>query len=132
MRFMTLVKAREDSAPMPREFMEVMAKAAGEATRNGKLLDTGGLAPTTRSTRVRLADGEVTVLDGPYAEGKEVVGGYGVIEASSHEEAVQDAVWLMSMHRDHWPGWEGEVEVRQIEGPQDIAPQTVSSPASTR
>jgi hypothetical protein len=69
---------------------------------------------------VRVSGGELSVLDGPFAEGKEVVGGYGIVEAASREEAVEGAVWLMNMHREHWPGWEGEVEVRQILGPEDF------------
>jgi len=63
----------------------------------------------------------VIVTDGPFAEGKEVVGGYGVLEAGSQEEAVAGAVGLMNLHREHWPGWEGEVEVRRILGPDDLA-----------
>lgn len=117
MRFMNLVKCTENSAPMPQGFMEAMARAAEEAARNGTLLDTGGLDATARAARVRLSGGEVTVMDGPFAEGKEVVGGYGVVRAGSREEAVAGAVWLMNMHKEHWPGWEGEVEVRQIMDP---------------
>ena len=122
MRFMNLVKGAENSGPMPQSFMDAMAAASEESRRAGKLLDTGGLASTARSTRVRVSGGELTVLDGPFAEGKEVVGGYGIVEAASREEAVEGAVWLMNMHREHWPGWEGEVEVRQIMGPDDFAP----------
>ena len=121
MRFMNLVKGAENAGPMPQSFMDAMAAASEESARAGKLLDTGGLAPTARSTRVRVSGGELSVLDGPFAEGKEVVGGYGIVEAASREEAVEGAVWLMNMHREHWPGWEGEVEVRQIMGQEDFA-----------
>lgn len=121
MRFMNFVTQSAGSPPMPPGFIEAMAKSAQEAQRAGTLLDTGGLAPITRSTRVRLANGQVTVIDGPFTEAKEVVGGYGVVEAASQDEAVQGAVWLMNMHREHWPGWEGEVEVRQILGHEDLA-----------
>jgi hypothetical protein len=116
MRFMTFVKGCDDSGPPPHAFMEAMGRAAQEAAEAGRLLDMGGLAPVVASTRVRLAGGEVTVLDGPYPEAKEVIGGYGVVEAGSREEAVEGAVWLMNMHRQYWPGWEGEAEVRQIVG----------------
>lgn len=120
MRFMNFVTCPEPTPPMPPSFLEAMEKAAQEARQAGKLLDTGGLAPTERSACVRLAGGKVTVMDGPYAEGKEVVGGYGVVEAASLEEAVEGAVWLMNFHREHWPGWEGQVEVRPILGPADV------------
>jgi hypothetical protein len=114
MRFMNLVKCPENLGPPPESFMQAMEKAGEQAMREGKLLDTGGLAPMAMSSRVQLSGGDVTVMDGPFAEGKEVVGGYGVVEAASMEEAVEQAVWLMNFHKEHWPGWEGEVEVRQI------------------
>ena len=122
MRFMTLVKCSENSGPVPQAFMEAMGKASEEASRAGTLLDTGGRAPTSMSTRVRVSNGTVTVTDGPFSDSKEVVGGYGIVAASSHEEAVEGAVWLMNLHREHWPGWEGEAEVRQIMGPEDLPP----------
>jgi hypothetical protein len=122
MRFMNLVSCPENLGPPPQSFLDAMNRAAEDATRAGTLLDTGGLAPVARSTRVRVSGGKLAVMDGPFAEGKEVVGGYGVVEAASREEAVEGAVWLMNMHLQHWPGWEGEVEVRQILGPEDFAP----------
>jgi len=65
----------------------------------------------------------VTVTDGPFAEAKEVVGGYAQFELKSNEEAVESAVRFMELHNKHWPGWEGETEVRQMFGPEDFAPQ---------
>jgi hypothetical protein len=127
MRFMNFVRCPENSGPMPQSFIDAMTKASEEAMRAGTLLDTGGLAPIARSARVRLENGAVTVMDGPYAEGKEVVGGYGVVAAGSMDEAVEGAVWLMNMHREHWPGWEGEVEVRQILGAEDMQAAAGSS-----
>lgn len=121
MRFMTLVKSTESSPPMPRSFIDAIEQARTEATQAGKLIETGGLASTARSTRVRLSRGRVTVTDGPFTETKEVVGGFGILEAESKEEAVEGAVWLMNLHREHWPGWEGEVEVRQILDPGEFA-----------
>jgi hypothetical protein len=122
MRFMNFVSCPENCGAPPQSFIDAMNRAADEAARAGTLLDTGGLAPIASSTRVRLAGGKVMVMDGPFAEGKEVVGGYGVVEAASREEAVEGAVWLMNMHLQHWPGWEGEVEVRQILGHEDFGP----------
>jgi hypothetical protein len=119
MRFINMVKCAENTDAPPPGFMEAMGKAAQDSARSGTLLDTGGLAPLAKSTAVRLSGGEISVVDGPFTEAKEVVGGYGIVAASSREEAVEQAVWLMNMHREHWPGWEGEVEVRQILGPED-------------
>jgi len=123
MRFMIFVKAAEDGPPPPPAFLEVMGRASQAAIAAGTLLDTGGLAPTARSTRVRLSNSKVTVTDGPFTEVKEVVGGYGVVQASSREEALAGVMNLIELHREHWPGWEGEIDVRQILGPEDFAPQ---------
>lgn len=120
MRFMTLVKSAESSALPPQALMDAIAKESEEAAKNGSLVATGGLAPTAMSTRVRLSKGKVTVTDGPFTEAREVIGGYAVLEAKSKQEAVDGAVWLMNLHKEHWPGWEGEVEVRQIFGPEDF------------
>lgn len=122
MRFMNLVSCSENLGAPPQALIDAMDRAAEDAARAGTLLDSGGLAPMARSTRVRVSGGKLTVMDGPFAEGKEVVGGYGVVEATSREEAVEGAVWLMNMHLQHWPGWEGEIEVRQILDPADSAP----------
>ena len=61
----------------------------------------------------------VTVTDGPFTEAKEVVGGYAQFELKSKEEAVKSAVRFMELHKKHWPGWEGETEVRQMFGPEE-------------
>jgi hypothetical protein len=60
----------------------------------------------------RFANGKLTVLDGPFAEAKEVIGGYAVFELKNKEEAVESAVEFMQLHKDHLPGWEGTCEVR--------------------
>ena len=78
MRFMTLVKSTENSGPPPPALMEAITKLSEEASTGGSLLEAGGLAPTAMSNRVRLSKGKVLVLDGPFAETKEVVGGYAI------------------------------------------------------
>src|SRR5918992_3495845 len=114
MRFMVLVKGCEDLAPPPQAFLEAVGKAAEEATRAGKLIETGGLFPTDAGARVRLRKGALNVTDGPFTESKEVVGGWGIVEADSKDEAVEGVVDLLELHRQYWPGWEGEAEVRQM------------------
>ena len=66
---------------------------------------------------MRLSGGKLTVFDGPFTESKEVIGGYAVYDLPSREEAMKWATRFMEVHRDNWPGWEGEAEVRQIFGP---------------
>jgi len=87
------------------------------------MVASGGLAPTAVSTRVRLSRGQVAAIDGPFTEAKEVVGGYAVFELKSKKEAIEGALRFMELHKKHWPGWEGETEVRQVFGPEDFAPQ---------
>jgi hypothetical protein len=101
--------------------MDAMAILSEEAVKNGTMLGSGGLAPTAQSTRVRLSAGKVSVIDGPFTEAKEVIGGYAQFELNSKQEAIEGAVRFMELHRKHWPGWEGETEVRQIFGPEDFA-----------
>jgi hypothetical protein len=125
MRFMMLVKSAENSGPPPKELMDAIAKLATEAVNNGTMIETGGLARTAASTRVRVSRGQLTTLDGPFAEAKEVVGGYAVFELNSKEEAVEGAVRFMELHRKHWPEWEGETEIRQVFGPEEFPPQRI-------
>jgi hypothetical protein len=119
MLFMMMVKSAENAAAPPQELMEAVARLSAQETKEGKLVASGGLAPTATSSRVRLSGGKLAVLDGPFTETKEVVGGYAVMEFSSREAAVQGAVEFMELHKKYWPGWEGETEVRQIFGPDD-------------
>src|SRR6185295_3681611 len=123
MRFMTLVKSAENSGPPPPALMEAIAKLSEEAAKDGTILEAGGLAPTAISNRVRLSQGKVTVIDGPFTETKEVVGGFAVFEVESKQEMIDATVKFMELHREHWPGWEGETEVRQVFGPNDCQPQ---------
>lgn len=122
MRFMTLVKSAERSGPPPTALMDASAQLGDEATSAGMLLATGGLAPSAMSTRIRLSGGQLAVLDGPFTEAKEVVGGFAIYEVSSKDEAVAAARRFMELHQEHWPGWEGEIEIRQVFGPEDVGP----------
>ena len=123
MRFMMIVKHAEKQGPPPKQLMDAIAKLAEEEAKAGKMLGSGGLAPTAQGARVRLSGGKVTVTDGPFAETKEVVGGYAQFELKSKKEAIESAVRFMELHKKHWPGWEGETEVRQMFGPEDFAPK---------
>lgn len=125
MRFMMLVKHAENlCGPPPKEFMDAMGKLSEEAIKAGTMVASGGLAPTALSKRIRLSQGRVAVIDGPFTESKEIVGGYAVLDFKSNQEAIDSAVQFMELHKKHWPGWEGETEVRQIFGPEDFPPQT--------
>jgi hypothetical protein len=100
--------------------MDAIMNLGLEAMKAGVLVESGGLAPSAKGGRVRLAGGKLTVLDGPFSEAKEVIGGYAVYDLPSREDAMRWATRFMEIHREHWPGWEGEAEVRQIFGPSDF------------
>ncbi len=121
MRFMMIVKHSEKQGPPPQALMDAMDQLAEEATKAGTMLGSGGLGPTAQGVRVRLSGGKVSVIDGPFTEAKEVIGGYAQFELKSREEAIESAVGFMELHKKHWPGWEGETEVRQLFGPEDLA-----------
>ncbi|MBA9004133.1 YciI family protein [Thermomonospora cellulosilytica] len=122
MRYLiTLNATATPDGPPPAELMEAIAKLGEDAAKAGVLLDVGGLAPSSEGARVTLTGGELTVTDGPFAEAKELIS-YTVYQLSSKEEAVEWASRFLKLHRDLWPGWEGETEVRRVMGPEDFAP----------
>jgi len=123
MKFMMLVKHAENSGMPPQELMEAIGKLSAEAVKAGTMIASGGLAPTAQSTRVRVSGGQIQLIDGPFTEAKEVIGGYAQFELPSKEEALKGAVQFMELHRKHWPGWEGETEIRQMFGPEDFDEQ---------
>lgn len=120
MKYMMIVKSRERSGPPPAAFMEAMNKLTEQAAKAGNMLGGGGLTPSAEGALVRLANGKVSVIDGPFTEAKEIIGGYAQFELASREEAVQSAVSFMELHKQHWPGWEGETEVRRMYGPDEF------------
>jgi hypothetical protein len=117
MRYMMFIKHTEDyrNANVPASLYEEMGKFIEEATKNGNFVSGAGLQPTSAGTRVRLKDGKITVIDGPFTESKEIVGGYSIIDAKSREEALDLARRFMALHLKHWPTFEGECEMRPFE-----------------
>ena len=120
MRFMMIVKHAEKQGPPPKGLMDAITKLAEDDTRAGTMVGSGGLGPTALGARVRVSKGQLTVTDGPFTEAKEVVGGFALFELKSKEEALKGAVRFMELHKKHWPGWEGETEVRQMFGPEEF------------
>ncbi|MEV4460482.1 YciI family protein [Microbispora sp. NPDC049633] len=121
MRYMVLLRAAQPATPPPADLMEAIAKLGQEATVAGALLDTAGLAPGVSGAAVRLAEGGLSVTDGPFAESKELIS-YALYDVRSKEEAVEWTSRFMRLHRDLWEGWEGEAEVVKVLGPEDFAP----------
>jgi hypothetical protein len=113
MRYMSFVISSSD-VPPTQELMEAMGKLTEREIKAGRLLDMGGLMPIDMGTRVTLKKGKLGVIDGPFTESKEVVGGYAVFEFATKEDAVAAAVEFMELHQQFCPGWEGVCEVRAI------------------
>jgi hypothetical protein len=118
MRFMMMVKAGrefEAGAPPSPQLVAAIGQLAGEMVKAGVLLDTGGLLPTAAGARVTVKAGELKVVDGPFAEAKEVIGGYAIVQARSKDEAIELGRRFMAVHADVLgPSYEGELEIRQL------------------
>ena len=116
MRVMYLVKSNHPGPPTP-ELGAAMGKLTEREVKAGRLLDQGGLMPISAGAQVRIADGKLSLIDGPFVEVKEVVGGFAIFELRDKEEAVAMATEFMQLHKDHMPGWEGTCEVRAFATP---------------
>ena len=113
MKYLTFIRSSESYRDSPPSgLMEAMGEFVERSRTDGTLVDTGGLLPSKEGVRVRLANGKITVTDGPFVESKEVIGGWAILEVDSRAEATRIATEFMELHRKHWPGFEGESEVR--------------------
>lgn len=117
MRYMMFIKHTEDyrGKPIPQGLIEAMGKFIGEQAQQGKFIDGAGLKSSHKGKKVQLRGGQLRVIDGPFTETKELVGGYSLIEAESDAEALDIARQFMELHRVHWPEFEGESEIRPLE-----------------
>jgi hypothetical protein len=117
MRFLSMIRIDETAGQAPSEqLMADMGKLIEELTRTGQLVSTAGLRPTSDGVRVRLhRGGRLTVLDGPFTETKEVIGGYAILEAQSKAEAVELTRRFLKVHGTDW---DVECEVRPLDGPE--------------
>ena len=116
MLFLSMVKADESRpiGPPPAELFQRMAEFEQEGRLNGTLVDSRGLLPSSAGAIVSYADGKTSILDGPFTEAKEIVGGYAVLDVRSRDQALEVARRLLRLHNEAWPAWEGEIELRQI------------------
>lgn len=119
MKYLTFIRHSESyrQGPPPAALMDAMGKFVEKSLKEGTLVDTGGLLPSKDGARIRLANGKLTVTDGPFSEAKEVIGGWAILQADSKAHAMELASRFMELHRTHWPEFEGECEVRQMFDP---------------
>jgi hypothetical protein len=118
MRFMMMVNADENfeaGLPPNPELLAAIGKLTEDLVKKGVLVQTGGLLPSSMGARVKVSRGKLSVTDGPFAETKELIGGYAIVEATSREEAIQLGCRFMELHATVLgPGYEGQCEVRPM------------------
>jgi hypothetical protein len=115
-RYFTFVKRDESMpyGPPPPGLFEAIGAMGEAAMRDGTMIMTGGLADSDSGALVHLRDGKLDVVDGPFAESKELIGGFALWELRNRDEAVEKARQFLQLHIDHWPGFEATVEIREM------------------
>jgi hypothetical protein len=107
---MSLYKpGRESDAPPSEKMIAAVGQLTEEFAKAGVLIATDGLQPSSKGARVRISNGKLTVTDGPFAETKELIGGYAILNAKSKEEAIELTKRFLSVMG------EGECEIRQMQ-----------------
>jgi hypothetical protein len=116
MRFLTMIKTDESNpaGPAPASLYQAVGELGRQAMLDGTMLEQGGLLPSAAGALVRVVNGKVSVLDGPFAEAKEVIGGYAMFQLRSKEEAIEMGRRFMEVHAEHWPGVTAVCEIRQV------------------
>jgi hypothetical protein len=123
MQIMGLLRADKESeagAPPDMDLMMRMGTFVEEMTKAGVLLNTNGLHPSAKGKRIKLADGKVTIIDGPFTESKELVASYAIFQVQSMDEAVMWGKRFLECLG------KGEVELRPIFDPADFSPEVFS------
>ena len=115
MKFLSLIRVKETGQQPSQRLMEAMGKLMEEQFRAGKLVRTAGLKPSSEGVRMRSRYGKLSSVDGPFAETKEVIGGYAVLEAASREEAIELVRQFLKVHGDEW---DLECELRELASPE--------------
>jgi hypothetical protein len=117
MKFLSFYKTAERTTPPSAEEMSRMGKLVEDGFKSGYLVSAEGCLPSALGARVRLSNGKTTVIDGPFTESKEVVGGLAIIRANSKQEAVEYVKQFLSIAGD------GECELRQLYEAAETAQQ---------
>jgi len=101
------------------ELLSAMGKYNEELMKAGVLLELSGLHPSSKGARIEFSGGKRTVIDGPFAETKELIGGFWMIQVKSKQEAVD---WAKRAPAPHGEGEEGQIEIRQVWELEDFGP----------
>jgi hypothetical protein len=116
-KYLMLIKHEERyrNEALPQGLMDAMGKFVEESFKNGSLVDTAGLQPSSQGARIRVQRGKAKVIDGPFTESKEIIGGYAIVQADTRERAMEIAQQFVDLHLEHWPSFEFECEIRPQE-----------------
>jgi len=114
MRFITILKSRETKTQPPPELFAAIDRLGQEAAKEGVMVGVGGFLPTPLGARVQLRNGKITVTDGPFPDSNDTLGGYSIYDVPNKAKAIEWSKRFLQLHIDHWKGFEGEVEVRQM------------------
>ena len=114
MRYLSIIRAAEQQGAPPQALIDAIGTLVTQNLANGTMVTTGGLAPSAAGVRIRIKGGRISVIDGPFAETKEVIGGYAVLAGDSREDVIRGTKEFLQLHLEHWPGWEGECELREL------------------
>ena len=112
-KYLTIVKGSENHAPPPPALLEGIDQLMKDAGK--RLVGVGGLLPSGKGARARLAKGKVAVTDGPFTEAKEVIGGWAIMRGETKADVLRASTEFLELHRKYWPDFECECEVRLIE-----------------
>jgi hypothetical protein len=125
MKFLLMTRSgTETAAPPSPELMGALGKLNEELTKSGVLLQAGGLQSSSIGAHLRLSGGKVTVLDGPYTETKELIGGYAIVQVKSNEEAIELGRRFLQLHADILgASYEAESEIRRLYDRSELGPQ---------
>jgi hypothetical protein len=121
-RFVVMHKSNEDNeagVPPSPELVEKMGRLMEESAREGVLLAAEGVHPSSKGARLSFSGGKCTVTDGPFAEAKELIAGFAVLQVESKEKAIEWATRFADVIGDV------EIEVRQVVEISDLAPENV-------
>ena len=121
MKFLSIYKTAERNSGPTQAEMERMGKLVEEGFKSGKLVATEGCLPSQLGARIRQTNGQASVVDGPFTEAKEVVGGFAILQLNSKEEAIEYVKEFMKIAGD------GECELRQLyDMPADVSAKAAS------
>lgn len=117
MRYMFLTSGAEAGLVPPQRMIDEIEQMSEREIAAGRMIARGGLMPTAMgSARLESRRGKLKLTDGPFAESKEVLGGFAIFEFGTREEALASLQSFMELHQTHWPEWEGVCEMRPMFG----------------